>query len=67
MNVLVILVPVSLILGALGLIAFLWTIRARQYDDLEGNAWRILAEDDPRAAFPAPPSDGRGAERHAGS
>jgi cbb3-type cytochrome oxidase maturation protein len=49
MNVLVILVPVSLILGALGLIAFLWTIRARQYDDLEGNAWRILAEDDPHA------------------
>ncbi len=46
MNVLVILVPVSLTLGALGLAGFLWTIRARQYDDLEGNAWRILAEDD---------------------
>lgn len=46
MNVLVVLVPVSLILGLLGLVAFVWTIRADQYDDLEGDAWRILREDD---------------------
>ena len=46
MNVLVVLVPVSLILGGLGLAAFLWTIRANQYEDLEGDAWRILGRDD---------------------
>ncbi|MDA0720400.1 MAG: cbb3-type cytochrome oxidase assembly protein CcoS [Proteobacteria bacterium] len=46
MNVLVILIPVSLVLGALGLIAFLWSLRANQYEDLEGDAWRILSEDD---------------------
>ena len=46
MNVLVILVPVSLLLacGALG--AFLWTLHNRQYDDLDGDAWRILLDDD---------------------
>lgn len=48
MNVLVILIPVSLILGALGLIAFIWTVRSDQYDDEQGNAARILLEDDER-------------------
>ena len=42
MNVLVILIPVSLILGGLGLGAFLWTLRAKQYDDLDGTGARIL-------------------------
>ena len=46
MNILVILIPVSLILGGLGLTAFLWSLRSDQYDDLEGDAWRILSEDD---------------------
>lgn len=46
MNVLVILIPVSLILGGCGLIAFLWTIRSDQYDDAQGNAARILLDDE---------------------
>ncbi len=46
MNVLVILIPVSLILGGVGLCAFLWTIRSDQYDDAQGNAARILIEDE---------------------
>ena len=46
MNVLVILIPVSLILGALGLVAFLWTVRSDQYDDDAGNAARILLDDE---------------------
>ncbi len=46
MNVLLVLIPVSLILGGVGLLAFLWTIRADQYDDAEGNAARILLDDD---------------------
>jgi len=46
MNILVILIPVSLVLGGLGLAAFLWTLRSSQYDDLDGDAWRILSEDD---------------------
>ncbi|MEL6681157.1 MAG: cbb3-type cytochrome oxidase assembly protein CcoS [Pseudomonadota bacterium] len=46
MNVLVYLIPASLILGGLGLAAFLWTLRSNQYEDLDGDAWRILADDD---------------------
>lgn len=45
MNILAILIPVSLCLGGLGLVAFLWSLRADQYDDLDGAAWRILMDD----------------------
>ena len=46
MNVLVILVPCSLLLGLGALVAFLWTVRRGQYDDMDGDAWRILMDDD---------------------
>ncbi len=39
------LIPVSLFLGGLGLVAFLWALRARQYEDPEGDARRILRSD----------------------
>jgi cbb3-type cytochrome oxidase maturation protein len=46
MNVLVFLIPIALGLGALGLAAFLWSLRSGQYDDLDGAAHRILQDDD---------------------
>lgn len=46
MNVLAILIPISLILGGLGLCAFIWTLRNGQYDDDKGNAARILLDDE---------------------
>ncbi|WP_299550473.1 cbb3-type cytochrome oxidase assembly protein CcoS [uncultured Tateyamaria sp.] len=46
MNVLVILVPCSLILGLGALVAFVWTMKSDQYSDPEGDARRILLEDD---------------------
>jgi len=45
MNILLILVPVSLVLGLGALVAFVWTLRNRQYDDPEGDGERILSED----------------------
>jgi cbb3-type cytochrome oxidase maturation protein len=42
MEILAILIPVSLGLGATGLLAFLWTLRHSQYDDPSGDAARIL-------------------------
>ncbi|MGB5557963.1 MAG: cbb3-type cytochrome oxidase assembly protein CcoS [Paracoccaceae bacterium] len=45
MNVLVYLIPVSLILGGLGLAAFFWALRGRQFDDPEGDSHRILSDD----------------------
>lgn len=47
MNVLAFLIPVSLILGALGLVAFVWTLRNDQYDDPDGDAARILMDERP--------------------
>ena len=42
------LVPVALILGIGGLVAFMWSLRSGQYEDLDGAAERILFdEDDP--------------------
>ncbi|MCX7347852.1 MAG: cbb3-type cytochrome oxidase assembly protein CcoS [Alphaproteobacteria bacterium] len=46
MNGLLILIPVALLLGGVGLAAFIWSLRSGQYEDLEGAAWRILQDDD---------------------
>lgn len=45
MDVLVWLIPISLILGGVGLGAFIYTLRSNQYDDPEGDAQRILSGD----------------------
>ncbi|QMU59390.1 MAG: cbb3-type cytochrome oxidase assembly protein CcoS [Boseongicola sp.] len=44
MNVLVFLMPVSLGLGLLGLLAFIWSLKTKQYEDLAGIAERILMD-----------------------
>jgi cbb3-type cytochrome oxidase maturation protein len=42
------LIPIALGMGLLGLVAFLWSMRDGQYDDMDGAANRILIdEDDP--------------------
>lgn len=46
MSSLLLLIPVALGLGLLGLIAFLWSLRDNQYEDVEGAAYRILLDDD---------------------
>ena len=40
------LIPIALVLGAAGLLVFLWSLRSGQYDDLDGAAERILFDDD---------------------
>lgn len=47
MEILVYLAPVALTLGGLGLLAFLWSLRSGQYEDLDGAASRILFDDQP--------------------
>lgn len=46
MTILLFLVPVALLLGLTGLAAFIWSLRAGQYDDLDGAAVRVLFDDD---------------------
>lgn len=46
MQIVMILVPVMLILVALGIVLFSWAVKNGQYDDLDGPAHRILYDDD---------------------
>ena len=46
MTGLMLLIPVALFLGLLGLVAFLWALRSGQFEDLDGAARRILIDDD---------------------
>lgn len=46
MTNLLLLIPVALFLGLLGLGAFLWALRSGQFEDLDGAAHRILNDDD---------------------
>ncbi|MEL7461269.1 MAG: cbb3-type cytochrome oxidase assembly protein CcoS [Pseudomonadota bacterium] len=45
MNVLVYLIPASLFLGGLGLVAFVWSLKSQQFEDPDGSAARILLDD----------------------
>ncbi len=48
MTSLVFLIPISLAMGVVGVVVFLWTLRSDQYEDMSGDAERILyAEDRP--------------------
>ena len=44
MEVLVYLIPISLFLGGIGLVAFFWSLRTRQSDDPNGDSERILSD-----------------------
>lgn len=65
MEILYLLVPLSVVLVfAIG-VAFWWSLRSGQFDDLEGPAQRILMDDDlppARGAAQASPDGGHGSE-----
>lgn len=51
MDILLLLIPLSVLLVLLIGAGFWWSVRSGQFDDLEGPAHRILADDDtPKAA-----------------
>ena len=45
MDVLLYLIPVSLFLGGVGLLGFIYTMKTNQYDDPDGNSQRILSDE----------------------
>jgi cbb3-type cytochrome oxidase maturation protein len=46
MIIMVVLIPAALFLACVGLAAFFWSLRAGQYEDLDGAAHRILIDDE---------------------
>lgn len=55
MDIILILIPIALALGFVGLVAFIWSLKSGQFDDPEGNAARILQDDPPAPPPPALP------------
>lgn len=47
MESLYLLIPVALVFCALAIRLLIWAIDSGQYEDLDKDAWRILAEDPP--------------------
>ena len=46
MSILALLIPLALFLGLVGLVAFIWSLKSGQFEDLDGAANRILFDDD---------------------
>ena len=49
------LVPLALLMGGVGLAAFLWSLKSGQYEDMEGAAYRALEDEPPVTASAADP------------
>ena len=58
MNILLALVPISLLLLLAAILAFLWAVRRGQFDDLDTPALDMLGDDERPAPPPADP-DGK--------
>ena len=52
MNILLLLIPISLLLLGVAIWAFAWAVRRGQFDDLDTAAIDILLDDEPRAPRP---------------
>ncbi len=52
MTSLLFLIPIALCMGLIGLLAFLWSVRSGQFEDLDGAGARVLFDDE----RPLPPS-----------
>jgi cbb3-type cytochrome oxidase maturation protein len=51
MDILLLLIPLSVVLALLIGAGFWWSVTSGQFDDLEGPAHRILADDDTNEAM----------------
>ena len=58
MDILLLLIPMSVVLVLLIGAAFWWSVHSGQFDDLEGPAHRILADDDTSDVIPNAPGQG---------
>lgn len=57
MNILLLLVPISVVLLGIAIWAFIWAVRKGQFDDLDTPPLDILADDEPPLRRPPPRRD----------
>jgi len=62
MDILILLIPMSVVLVLLVGAGFWWSVKSGQFDDLEGPAHRILADDDTSDVIPAASAEGKGVD-----
>ena len=55
MGIVFVLIPLSLILVGVAAWAFFWAVGAGQFDELDGPAWEILADEGEPARTSTPP------------
>jgi cbb3-type cytochrome oxidase maturation protein len=58
MTMLLLLVPISVLLLGVAIVAFIWAARGGQFDELDTPALDILREDAPAPASLLPPGEG---------
>ena len=46
MKILLLLIPIALAIALLSLFAFFWSVKNGQYEDLEGEKYRILEDEE---------------------
>lgn len=59
MEILYLLIPVSVVLVFAIAVAFWWSVRSGQFDDLEGPGFRILMDDDKPSETEKPVEGGK--------
>lgn len=60
MDSLYLLIPIALIFCVIAIRLLLWAIDSGQYDDLDKEAWRILADEDQASPSPRSPTESPG-------
>ena len=46
MSILLYMIPLALLLGLIGLVGFIWSLKSGQFEDLEGAGYRVLISDE---------------------
>lgn len=62
MDSLYLLIPIALIFCAIAIKLLLWAIDSGQYDDLDKEAWKVLADEEPSGSGPSASSPDPAAE-----
>ena len=63
MDSLYLLIPIALLFCIIAIKLLLWAISSGQYDDLDKEAWRILADDQPATPSPVAPEESAAASK----
>lgn len=46
MDIILLLIPAALAVSGVAIVVFFWSVKSNQFEDLEGDAYRILMDDD---------------------